>query len=244
MFLRIIVFYVLTWFFIALLAVFQQATGLLPPSIGLPQWGPGLAALAMQVIFRKDGHKIAFISRETPALHYVYAALLPVVSGLVIFLISRLAAIQPSPDAPIYDFLLPLILWMPLGAIGEELGWRGYLHKKLDTRMRGLYSSLLVGILWAPIHVTFFSRGPIIVFFLFILIISYAIVIYALVQDTGFSVALASVFHLFINLANLLFLDVVYETRFMIVNALVWATVAVATVIIKRDLFFSPRGKL
>ena len=39
-----------------------------------------------------------------------------------------------------------MVLWMPLGALGEELGWRGYLHKKLDPRIRGLFSSLLVGI--------------------------------------------------------------------------------------------------
>ena len=243
MFLRISIFYALTWFFIALLATIQQATGLLPPSIGLPQWGPGLAALVMLVLFRKDGHKITFFSKATPAMRYVHAALIPVGAGLTILLISRLMNIQPSPDAPMYNSVLPLILWMPFGAIGEELGWRGYLHKKLDTRMRGLYSSLMVGILWAPIHVTFFSRGPVFVFFLFVLIISYAIVIYALVQNTGFSVALASVFHLFINLSNLLYLDVIYESQFMITNALVWATIAVATIIIKRDLFLSRRGQ-
>jgi membrane protease YdiL (CAAX protease family) len=242
MFLRIIVFYVLTWFFIVLLAGIQQATGLLPPEIGLAQWGPGLAALLMLVIFRRDGHKITFFLKNTPAMRYVYAALIPIGASLIILLVSKLMAIQPSPDAPVYNSLLPLILWMPLGAIGEELGWRGYLHKKLDTRLRGLYSSLLVGILWAPIHVTFFSRGPVFIFFLFLLIISYTIVIYALVQDTGFSVALASAFHLLINLSNLLFLDIIYETRFMSMNALVWAAIAAVTVFMKRDVFFSPRG--
>ena len=176
-------------------------------------------------------------------MRYIYAALIPVAAGLVIFLSSKLMAIQPSRDAPTYDSLVPLILWMPLGAIGEELGWRGYLHKKLDTRLRGLYSSLLVGLLWAPIHVTFFSRGPLFVFFLFLLIISYAIVIYALVQDTRFSVALASVFHLFINLTNLLFLDVIYEKQFMVLNALVWVAIAVTAILLKRELFFSPKGQ-
>ena len=36
MFLRISVFYVLTWFFILLLAGIQQATGLLPPEMDWP----------------------------------------------------------------------------------------------------------------------------------------------------------------------------------------------------------------
>lgn len=242
MVLRVVVFYVLTWFFLLLLAIVQQAVGLLPPEIGLPQWGPGLAALAMLIIFRRDGHRIVFFSQETPILRYIYAALIPVGASLVIFLIRSLLRIEPSSDAPAYGSLVPLILWMPLGALGEEVGWRGYLHKKLDTRMRGLFSSLLVGILWLPIHVSFLSLGPVFVLFLALLIISYSIVIYALVQDTGFNVALASVFHLFINLTNLPFLDVINQTQFMMVNALVWVVLAGIVVFMKRELFFSAKS--
>lgn len=245
MFLRISVFYVLTWFFLILLGGIQQETGILPPEIGLAQWGPGIAALLMLLIFRKDGHKIVFFSKETPILRYVYAALISLGIGLVILLIGSFMPIEPSADSPAYGSLLTLILWMPLGAIGEELGWRGYLHKKLATRtrMRGLFSSLLVGVLWMPIHVAFFGEGPVFLLFLVLLIISYSIVIYALVQDTGFNVLLASIFHLSINLTNLLFLDVIYETSFMIVNAIVWAVVAAIVVFMKRDIFFAPRSK-
>jgi membrane protease YdiL (CAAX protease family) len=195
------------------------------------------------VIFRKDGHKITFFSNATPAKRYLSAVFIPVGAGLIVFLISRLMAIQPSADAPTYGSLLPLILWMPFGAIGEELGWRGYLHKKLDTRLRGLYSSLLVGLLWAPIHVTFFARGPVFVFLLFLMIVSYSIVIYALVQDTGFSVALAGVFHLFINLTNLLYLAIIYETQLMFVNSLVWVVIAAVTIFMKKELFFTAKVK-
>ena len=68
MYLRVGVFYVLTWFFLMMLGGIQQATGILPPQIGLPQWGPGIAALLMLVIFRKDGFKISFFSKETSVL--------------------------------------------------------------------------------------------------------------------------------------------------------------------------------
>ena len=242
MFLRIGIFYVLTWFFLMLLGGLQQATGILPPEIGLAQWGPGVAALSMLVLFRKDGYKITFFSKEVPVLRYAYAALLPVGVSLVVFLIKSLMSIQHSPDSPTYGALLPMVLWMPFGALGEELGWRGYLHKKLNTRMRGLFSSLLVGLLWMPIHVAFFSKGPVFLFFLALLIIAYSVVIYALVQDSGFNVVLASVFPLFINVSNLLFLDVIYETPFMIVNALVWVVVAIVVVLRKKELFFTTKG--
>lgn len=242
MFLRISIFYVLTWFFLIFLGGIQGATGFLPPEIGLAQWGPGIAALLMLALFRRDGHKITFFSRETPALRYLYAALIPVGVGLIILLVRSFMSIEPSGDAPAYGSLLPLILWMPLGALGEELGWRGYLHKKLDTRMRGLFSSLLVGLLWMPIHVAFLSQGPVFILFLALLIVSYSIVIYALVQDTGFNVLLASIFHLAINLSNLLFLDVIYETSFMAVNALVWAVTAAVVVVRRKDIFLAPKG--
>jgi membrane protease YdiL (CAAX protease family) len=242
MVLRVVVFYVLTWIFLLLLAVIQQATGLLPPEIGLPQWGPGLAALAMLAIFRRDDHRIVFFSRETPIRRYIYAAVIPVGASLVLFLIRSLLRLEPSSDAPVYGALLPLILWMPLGAIGEEIGWRGYLHKKTDTRLRGIVSSLLVGILWMPIHVSFLSLGGVFVFFLALLIISYSIVIYALVQDTGFDVLLATVFHLAINLTNLLFLDIINEISFMMINALVWAAIAGIAVYRRKDIFLDSKA--
>lgn len=242
MFLRVSVFYLLTWFFLILLDGIQQETGILPPEIGLAQWGPGIAALLMLLVFRKDGHKIIFLSKNVPARKYLYAALIPAGVGLVILLIRSFMSIEPSADSPAYDSILSLMLWMPLGAIGEELGWRGYLHKKLATRTRGLFSSLLVGVLWMPIHIAFFGEGLVFILFLTLLIVSYSIVIFALVQDTGFNVLLASIFHLLINLTNLLFLDVIYETSFMIVNAIVWIVVALIVVFMKRELFFASKG--
>ncbi|MGZ9221719.1 MAG: CPBP family intramembrane glutamic endopeptidase [Anaerolineales bacterium] len=242
MFLRISVFYVLTWLFLMLLGGIQQETGLLPAEIGLAQWGPGIAALLMLLIFRKDGHKIVFFSKDTTVLRYLFAALIPVGVGLIVLLISSLLPLGTSATRMAYDSLLLLILWAPFGALGEEIGWRGYLHKTLDTRMRGLFSSLLVGILWMPIHVHFFAQGPVFLFFLVLLIISYSVVIYALVQDTGFNVMLATIFHLSINLTNLLYLDVVYETSFMMINGIVWVVVAAILILTKRDIFLTPKS--
>jgi hypothetical protein len=63
-----------------------------------------------------------------------------------------------------------------------------------------------------------------------------------LVQDTGFSVILATIFHLSINLTNLLYIDVIYETSFMIVIGFVWAVVAAIFVLMKRDIFITPKS--
>lgn len=225
------------WFFLMLAGGIQQETGLLPQEIGLAQWGPGIAALLMLLIFRKDGHKIVFFSKETSALRYLLVALIPTAVGLIILLINSFIPMVATGVPAGYESLLLVILWAPLGALGEELGWRGYLHKKLDTRMRGLFSSLLVGILWMPIHVHLFAQGLIFIFFFALAIVSYSVVIYALVQDTGFSVLLAALFHLSINLTNLLFLHVIYETSFMTINGIVWAVVAAIFVLTRKNVF-------
>ncbi len=243
MILRIIVFYVLTWFFLMLLGGIQQATGIVPAEIGLAQWGPGIAALLMLVIFRKDGFKLTLFSKGTPTRRYLTAALIPLGVGLVIYLVRFMIPLASTAVPGIFDTLPLTLLWMPLGALGEELGWRGYLHKKLDPHMRGLFSSLLVGILWMPIHVHFLAQGPIFLFFFALMLVSYSVVIYALVQDTQFNVLLAGIFHLSINLANLLVVDLLYQTSFMMINSLVWAVVAAITVIVKRDLFLGSKAK-
>lgn len=241
MFLRVAVFYILTWFFLILFGGIQQATGILPPQIGLAQLAPGVAALLMLVIFRRDNFRIKFLSKETPPVRYLLAALIPAGLGLVVFLIRSIIPMESSPLPDVYDNMLLVILWTPLGALGEELGWRGYLHKKLDTRMRGLASSVLVGLLWMPIHVTFLTQGPVFIFLLALWFISVSIVIYALVQDIGFSVLVATIFHLVINLINLLVLDVLYVTSYWVVNVIVWAIAAAVTIYLKRDVFLSSK---
>lgn len=242
MFLRIGIFYVLTWFFLALLGGIQEATGVLPPQIGLAQWGPGIAALLTVVLFRKDGIKITFFSKDTPPLRYLWAALIPAGVGLVVFLIRSLIPMEPSELPDVYNNLFLVLVWTPLGALGEEIGWRGYLHKKLDTRFRGLISSVIVGLLWMPIHVTFLSQGPLLVIFLALWFLSLSTVLYALVQDTGFSVLVATIFHMAINFINLLILDVIYQPSFWVLNGSVWAVVAIVFVLAKRELYFGKKG--
>jgi hypothetical protein len=80
--------------------------------------------------------------------------------------------------------------------------------------------------------------------FFALLMISYTIVMYALLHDTEFDVLLASFFHLMINLTNLLFLDRINVLAFMIVYSLVWTAVAAVTLWLKKDQFFAAKTAL
>lgn len=234
--LRIVVYYLLAFVFTIILGGLQQATGL-EPLVSVPQWGPGIAALLMVLVFRKDGLRLSIFDRRLPASLYLSAALIPAAGGLVIALICRLMFVDVGlGDAA--DSLGPALLWMPVGAFGEELGWRGYLHKRLKMGLpAGLVTSIIVGVLWALWHIGLYGNGPLYMALLVLLMVSYSIVIYALVVEAGFNVIVAAVFHVVINLTNLLSFSVINELGFMAVSSLVWAAIAAVVLVRRRALF-------
>ena len=235
--LRVVIFYVLAFVFTFVLGWAQFAISF---AFSLPQLGPGLAALVMvRVLFRQDSQPLSIFDRQVPVLRYQLALLIPAGGALIIYLINsaRLGSVDNS-GMPSLAWLLVL---MPLGAFGEELGWRGYLHKHLNTHANGLLSSLVVGVLWALWHMGYYQNGPVYMIFFAILMVSYSVVIYALVVDTGFNVLLATIFHVMINLTTLPSFAIFNRVDFIVVSSLVWAVIAAAVVLMRRSLFLGQR---
>jgi membrane protease YdiL (CAAX protease family) len=238
MFWRVVSFYILALAFTVLIGGLQQGTRFYQEILILPQLGPGLAALLMMLLFRKDGHRLTIVGRKTPASRYVLAALIPVGVAVAVFIINRLIFDNLSlEDVKATPWIW--LLWMPFGAFGEELGWRGYLHKRLGARAAGFTSSLIVGVMWALWHVGLYQNGPIYMAFSVLLITSYAVVIYALVGDSEYNVVVATAFHLMINVTNLLYINIINEVSFVMVHSIVWGATAFLVVLARRPLFFS-----
>ncbi|MCA9922844.1 MAG: CPBP family intramembrane metalloprotease [Anaerolineales bacterium] len=234
---RIIAFYILMFFFLILLGGGAGVVGL-PAELSLPQLAPGIAGLLMLIIFRSDKHQFRIWDRQTPLRRYLLAIAIPLGVGLVVYGLSMRFVEAGSDSGFAAMSPLLLVLWMPFGAFGEELGWRGYLHKYLDGRMTGIGSSLVVGLLWATMHVHFFQNGPIFMLFFALAIISLTIIMYALLQDTAFNVLLAALFHLMINVTNLLVLNRINELSFMIIYGVTWTAVSGITLRLQKDRFF------
>ncbi len=58
------------------------------------------------------------------------------------------------------EVMMALVVQLTSGATGEELGWRAYLLKELQTRHSLLVSALLVGIVWGFWHLpVWFTLG-------------------------------------------------------------------------------------
>ncbi len=236
MIVRVVLFYGLTFLLTMIFGGAQEATGLATGWLTLPQLAPGLAALLMLLIFRRDGVRLSLSLRGVSLWRLAAGLVTPFAVAAIVYAILRP---EPGVAAASWWLLLPGIA---IGALGEEVGWRGYLHQRLDPALAPLVSSALVGVLWGTWHVGLWANGPVYMACLVVLMIAYSIVLYALLAGTGFNVWVAAAFHLGINLANLPFLGLISGAgpRFIAINAAVWAVVAAAVVLRRRDLFRWP----
>ena len=95
-----------------------------------------------------------------------------------------------------------------VGAIGEELGWMGYLVDPLQKRVNALPAALIIGLAWGAWHIVPFytmgrSTGWIIGQVMASILMR--IIIVRLYNRANRSVFVAIVFHTFINVSTSLF---------------------------------------
>jgi membrane protease YdiL (CAAX protease family) len=172
-----------------------------------------------------------------PLRGYLRAFLLPLGFGLLALLFVLVFLGDPQP--------LPLtatgLAMMIAGALGEEIGWRGYLHKRIAPHLNGLTSSLLVGVLWTPFHVQYFGGGALFMVFFGLGLVSLSIMAYAVLAEYEFNVLGATLFHLAINLSSALAAGLVlgFSLPFMIAYGTIAAVVAAVVVYVRREFFFA-----
>lgn len=101
--------------------------------------------------------------------------------------------------------LVPLQL---LGACGEELGWRVFLQRHLQTRWPMTVAALVVGTLWAGWHVEYYRFGPVFFSAFWLSCVALSVVLAQLVRGTGRGALLiAGSFHCLLNLGALSVFD-------------------------------------
>lgn len=241
--LRVVVFYGIAFVFTIILSVIQQTLGIDANKIVLPQFGPGLAALLMLVLFRRDQLKLALTFKGIPFLKYLGAVGIPIAVACLLFLVYR--QFFGSLSVPRLDIAsLSLMLGgMLLGAFGEELGWRGYLQNLLDKRSNGLIAFLVVGILWGLWHVGNYQNGSNYMLFFVFSTIGYSAVMGWLLRGTNYNVILASLFHFGVNAGYYLLKDGLTDLRLIVLNGLLWLGAALLITVLYRKEFLPLRRK-
>jgi membrane protease YdiL (CAAX protease family) len=133
---------------------------------------------------------------------YALALLLMPLVWLIALVIGRLLG-GPAPVVRL-DFLIPV------AAIGEEFGWRGYALPRLQGRMGALPAALVIGVIWAAWHLPYYAYPAIhplplgIDFTLFALaLISESVLATWIYNSTGGSVLATMLYHHSIHLASI-----------------------------------------
>ncbi|MFC0120354.1 CPBP family intramembrane glutamic endopeptidase [Pseudoalteromonas xiamenensis] len=124
-------------------------------------WGPGIAGIITAFLFRK---KISGFGWSLGNVRYLLMSYFtPILYCLLIYGVVWLspfgsyggfesAYITSFPTMTMLGFLLQGTLYAAHSAIGEEIGWRGYLTPTLLQYCSPFQTSLMVGILWSLWH--------------------------------------------------------------------------------------------
>jgi len=172
-----------------------------------------------------------------------YAFALLLMPGLAV--LALVIALLVGGGAPVVrlDFLVPV------AAIGEELGWRGYALPRLQAPLGALPASLVIGVVWAAWHLPYFtdpSMHPLpfgIDFGLFaVLLTAEGVLATWLYNSTRGSLLATMLFHHSIHLASVV--PVIPGVAGTLVMALVDATAAGAAIVLSSGSLQGIRRKL
>jgi CAAX protease family protein len=219
----LIIFYVLTyaitWTLWAPLVIFR---GQLPGPLGL------VLAMLGSLVPSTLGLVFVGLLRGRPGVRRVLRRLVHGRVGLRWYVaVLALAMLVPlavgvsilmGGDTPVVDktifgvlFLFAFMIF-PGSALGEELGWRGFVLPRLQARHSALKASLIIGILWGPWHLPLWLTGteshPISLYVPFVVAVIASSVFYTwLYNNTGGSLFIIVLYHAASNLPITVLID-------------------------------------
>ena len=157
--------------------------------------------------------------------------LVPVLTALSIGWLHFTGVPLPSLRFPVPVGVVLFVAFF-IGALGEELGWSGYITDPLQNRWGALGASLLLGGVWAAWHVVPYMqahRSVVWIGWYALFTVATRVVMVWLFNNTGKSVFGAAVFHAVLNLCWFLFPDEYFDPR---IAGLIMAAVAAVVVFV------------
>jgi membrane protease YdiL (CAAX protease family) len=197
---------------IGALTGFQLLPGL--PVSSLMTFCPLLAASILVYTENKTAGvvtllKRAFDYKRTKAgVWYVPVVLL--MPGVMVLSYGLLRLTGSPIPPPQFSILAPFAMFLMffIAALGEELGWSGYIIGPMQDRWNALPSSLLLGLVWAVWHSVPFvqaQRSPAWIAWQCLVLVATRVLLVWLYNNTGKSVFAVAVCHALVNVTWQLF---------------------------------------
>ncbi|MBY0452517.1 MAG: CPBP family intramembrane metalloprotease [Bdellovibrionaceae bacterium] len=150
------------WLWVVVNLVFSYfLVDLLPDNIihfAAGMWMPGLSAIIFLLIEKKPLKPALNFSSESFFSYVLSFSLVTFVAigTVLVGLSSGYLTLNPLFQFKIANLILGLLIWC-FFALGEELGWRGYLQNHIrDIR----HAPLVIGLIWFFWHHQILSQGP------------------------------------------------------------------------------------
>ncbi len=231
MFWKIGLFALVTLVVTIIFALVQQKAGWSYEKITLPQLAPAVAVLVMFLIWRELPVRLNFHFDGTVAIRSAMAFAIPLGLFGVAHFTGRLFGVEAKIPDNLLGLLPVMMAGMVIGALGEETGWRGFLQPFLEKRFTLPVASILVGLLWGLWHVGHYKNGVLFMAGFLLVTISASIIVAWLLRGTDYNLIIASLFHLAINIGFLAFFNNSTDSRFMLINGVVWLIPAIIIVL-------------
>jgi len=184
------------------------------PISALGAFMPALAALILT--FRQDGYSgvrvllgrsLDFRRIKSPVWILLIVLTAPAIAVFA-YGIMRLAGVLLPNRIPLTLSVIPLFVIFFIAALGEEIGWTGYVTEPLVKRWGTVIAGIVLGTVWATIHfipLTQAHRSVEWIIWWSLGTISYRFIMTWLYAHSGRSLFGAAVFHAMINLSWQLF---------------------------------------
>ena len=227
MFWKVGLFALVTLVVTVVFALVQQKAGWSYEKITLPQLAPAVAVLVMFLIWRELPARLNFHFDGTVAIRSAMAFVIPLGLFGVAHIVGRQFGVEAKITSNLLGLLPVMIAGMIVGALGEEIGWRGLMQPLLEKRYALLVASILVGLVWGLWHVGHYKNGALFMVGFLLVTISASIIVAWLLRGTDYNLIIASLFHLAVNIGFLAFFNNSTDSRFMLVNGVVWLIPAI-----------------
>jgi len=213
-----LVFFVLAFTLSIPFLVFGSITGIeIMPGLPVAAFSTICPMLAAFIIVYWENRTAGIVSllkrafdykRIKVKIWYIQILLLMPFVMILSFIVIRLMGTPiPAPKIEVLPTLILCIVFF-IAALGEELGWSGYVIDPMQSKMGALMASFVLGSIWAVYHyiglgqahrsvewIVWWSLGT----------VAMRVIIIWLYNNTGKSVFAAALFHMMINVTWQLF---------------------------------------
>ncbi|MCO5252119.1 MAG: CPBP family intramembrane metalloprotease [Candidatus Kapabacteria bacterium] len=208
------------------------------PFLIIGSWVPNIAAfLVLAIVLKRNGGITellkGWLKFKVSAFWYIVTTFPLILAAMSIFIYKLLFGVAPVNDI-MYDpvGLIALMIMITItGAMGEELGWRGFALPRLQSRTSALRASILLGLIWVLWHSPLWFAGigfEEIPFLAYAIIgVSFTVLVTWACNNSRGSLLIASLFHLTLNVSvNII------ENKALYILAFLFMALAVIVVLV------------